>query len=197
MKYAIKAKDEAELREVLERMDLNIDQVKYKFLSKEEAAELGLDEAAVVEEIVPDRAARLTRRILYLMGFKAKVKAVEYEDLLTIDIEGEELGPLIGVRGKTLVAFETMLGAIINKNALVKKRVILDIAGYRKRREEKLEKLALRAAEIARKEKRPVPLDPMPAHERKFIHSILSGVEGVETRSEGEDPERRVIVFPG
>lgn len=196
MKYAVKASDEAELREILERMDLNIDQVKYKFLSKNEAAEIGLDKAAVVEEVVPDRAARLTRRILYMMGFKAKVKAVEYDDLLTIEVEGEELGPLIGARGKTLVAFETMLAAIINKNALVKKRVSLDIAGYRKRREEKLEKMALEAAEIARKEKKPVPLSPMPAHERKFVHSILTDVGGVDTRSEGEEPDRRIVVFP-
>lgn len=196
LKYLIEAKNEEELKSALEGMDLNIDQVKYKFLEGEEATKYGYESICLVEEIAPDRAAMLTRRLLYTMGFKAKVKAVEYEDVLTIEIEGEDLAPLIGVKGKTLSSFELILNTIVNKSALIKKKVRLDIAGYRKRREERLKDIARRAADRAKREKRPVQLDVMPSYERRIIHSFAQGIDGVTTKSEGEEPERKVVIYP-
>lgn len=197
MKYLVPAANEDELRERLEAMDLNLDEVKFRFLEPDEAAEFGKHEpVALIEELAPDRTARLTRRLLYMLGFKARVRVAEYDDLVSIEIEGEDLAPIIGARGKTLEAFEVLLGAIVNKNAVERKRVRLDISGYRRRREEKLREAALKAAQTAKRERREVSLEPMPAYERRIVHMAVQEVPGVGSRSEGTEPERHVIIFP-
>lgn len=197
MKYLVPAANEDELREQLEAMDLNLDEVKFRFLVTHEATAFGKNEpVALIEELAPDRTARLTRRLLYMLGFKARVRVAEYDDLVSIEIEGEDLAPIIGARGKTLEAFEVLLGAIVNKNAVEKKRVRLDISGYRRRREEKLRETALKAAQTAKRERREVSLEPMPAYERRIVHMAVQEVPGVSSRSEGTEPERHVIIFP-
>jgi spoIIIJ-associated protein len=197
VKYLVPAANEDELRERLEAMDLNLDEVKFRFLETDEANGFGKNEqVALIEELAPDRTARLTRRLLYMLGFRARVRVAEYEDLVSIEIEGEDLAPMIGARGKTLEAFEVLLGAIVNKNAVEKKRVRLDISGYRRRREEKLRETALKAAQTAKRERREVSLEPMPAYERRIVHMAVQEVPGVSSRSEGTEPERHVIIFP-
>jgi spoIIIJ-associated protein len=197
VKYLVPAANEDELRERLEAMDLNLDEVKFRFLGPDEATAFGKHEpVALIEELAPDRTARLTRRLLYMLGFKARVRVAEYDDLVSIEIEGEDLAPIIGARGKTLEAFEVLLGAIVNKNAVERKRVRLDISGYRKRREEKLREAALKAAQTAKRERREISLEPMPAYERRIVHMAVQEVPGVGSRSEGTEPERHVIIFP-
>lgn len=197
MKYIVDAADIDQLRERLEAMDLSLDEVKYEFLTEEEAAQYGRERAvAVIEELAPDRTARLTRRLLYMLGFKARVRVTEFDDLMLIEVEGEDLAPMIGAKGSTLQAFETVLAAIVNKNAVARKRVKLDIAGYRKRREEKLREMARRAAERARREKRAVSLDPMSAYERRIIHTVVQELSGVTSHSEGVEPDRHVVIEP-
>lgn len=178
-------------------MDLSLDEVRYEFLTKEEAAQYGRERAvAVIEELAPDRTARLTRRLLYMLGFKARVRVTEFDDLMLIEVEGEDLAPMIGAKGSTLQAFETVLAAIVNKNAVERKRVKLDIAGYRKRREEKLREIARRAAERARREKRAVSLEPMSAYERRIIHTVVQELSGVTSHSQGAEPDRHVVIEP-
>lgn len=196
MRYVVQATDEESLRNELERLDLNIDEVSYRKLTDEEKKETGVEEGYIIEERAPERAARVTRRLLYLMAFKAKVKAIETEDLLRIEIDGENLAPLIGSGGTTLMAFQAVLAAIINKGAFPKKRVYLDICDYRKKREEHLQNLALRVAKQVKETGKPVSLKPMSAYERKIIHTILTDFEGVTTESHGEEPERYVTIKP-
>jgi spoIIIJ-associated protein len=76
-------------------------------------------------------------------------------------------------------------------------RLVLDIEGYRDRQREMLERRAHSAAARARKTRRPVSLDPMSSFERKVVHTALSDFEGVRTASEGEEPDRRVVIYPG
>lgn len=196
MKYFIHSKDEEELKIALENLDMHIDEVNIEKADPETASSFGFESGYIVEERAPERAARFTRRLLFLMGLKAKVKAIESPDSISIEIEGEDLGSIIGSKGKNLDALQTILNAVLNKNALVKKSIFVDVAGYRKKRMEALRKSVEDAVRRAKDTRKPVSLPPMSAYERKMVHEIISEFEGVKSESQGEEPGRFVIVYP-
>ena len=111
-----------------------------------------------------------------------------------VDIESQEIGFLIGYRGETLYAFQNILSAVANKGIEQKVRVILDIEGYKAKREKALEELAEKIEKTVIKTRKSVTLEPMQAYERKIIHTKLQNSEKVETRSIGEEPRRRIVV---
>lgn len=113
---------------------------------------------------------------------------------LNVSITSEKLGFLIGYRGETLYALQSILTAIAGKGIDQRVRVILDIEGYKAKREKTLEELAEKVAKTVIKTKKPVKLEPMKAYERKIIHSKLQGNNRVETTSVGEEPYRRIII---
>lgn len=113
---------------------------------------------------------------------------------LNISLKSEKLGFLIGYRGETLYALQNILTAIAGKEIGQRVRVILDIEGYKEKREKTLEELAEKVAKTVIRTKKPVKLEPMKAYERKIIHSKLQENNKVETTSIGEEPYRRIIV---
>ena len=113
---------------------------------------------------------------------------------LNIEISNENLGFLIGYRGETLYAFQSILSAIAGKEIDKKVRVILDIEGYKAKREKTLEELAEKVAKTVIKTRKPVKLEPMQAYERKIIHSKLQRNDKVQTESIGEEPNRRIVI---
>ena len=113
---------------------------------------------------------------------------------LNVNINNKNLGFLIGYRGETLYAFQTILSSIAGKNIENRVRVILDIEGYKEKREKTLENLADNIAKTVIKTKKTVTLEPMQAYERKIIHAKLQSNELVETKSIGEEPRRKVVV---
>lgn len=113
---------------------------------------------------------------------------------IKIDINSEKLGFLIGYRGETLYEMQTILSAIANKNLKNKIRVLLDIEGYKGKREKTLENLAEKVAKTVVKTRKSVTLEPMKAYERKIIHSKLQDNNKVTTTSIGEEPRRRVVI---
>lgn len=113
---------------------------------------------------------------------------------LNVSIQNKDLGFLIGYRGETLYAFQNILSAIAGKGIDNKVRVILDIEGYKEKREKTLKELAQKVAKTVIKTKKSVTLEPMKAYERKIIHSELQNNERVETVSIGEEPRRRIVV---
>ena len=113
---------------------------------------------------------------------------------LNIEISNENLGFLIGYRGETLYAFQSILSAIAGKEIDKKVRVILDIEGYKAKREKTLEELAEKVAKTVIKTRKPVKLEPMQAYERKIIHSKLQQNDKVQTESIGEEPNRRIVI---
>lgn len=124
---------------------------------------------------------------------------IEYEincqkEQINVNINNENLGFLIGYRGETLYAFQNILSAIAGKGIDNKVRVILDIEGYKEKREKTLKELAQKVAKTVIKTKKSVTLEPMKAYERKIIHSELQNNERVETVSIGEEPRRRIVV---
>lgn len=113
---------------------------------------------------------------------------------LKVNIIGKELGYLIGYRGETLYALQNVLSSIASKGIQNRVRVILDIEGYKAKREKTLEDLADKVAKTVIRTKNPIKLEPMQAYERKIIHSKLQQNARVETISVGEEPYRRIIV---
>lgn len=111
-----------------------------------------------------------------------------------LELTGEDIGYLIGYRGETLYAIQNILSSVAGKGIKNRVRVILDIEGYKNKREKTLENLAKKVAYNVIKTKKPVKLEPMTAYERKIIHSVLQENNRVETNSVGEEPHRRVII---
>ena len=113
---------------------------------------------------------------------------------LNVSITSEKVWFLIGYRGETLYALQSILTTIAGKDVEQRVRVILDIEGYKEKREKTLEELAEKVAKTVIRTKKTIKLEPMKAYERKIIHSKLQGNTRVETTSVGEEPHRRIIV---
>ena len=124
-----------------------------------------------------------------------KIEFNETDNLLDIDVEGPEMGILIGKRGQTLDALQYLISLAVNKKSDSYIRVKLDTENYRARRKETLESLAKNIAYKVKRSRKPVSLEPMNPYERRIIHSTLQNDKFVSTRSEGEEPFRHVVVY--
>ena len=119
----------------------------------------------------------------------------ETENVLSINLEGPEMGILIGKRGQTLDALQYIISLAVNKKSESYIRVKLDTENYRARRKETLENLAKNIAFKVKRSKRSFALEPMNPYERRIIHATLQNDKYVSTKSEGEEPYRKVIVY--
>ncbi len=118
----------------------------------------------------------------------------EGDDTLNIELSGNEMGILIGKRGRTLDSMQYLTSLVANKGNHAYVRVKLDTEDYRRRRKETLENLAYNIAVKVRRTKKTVFLEPMNPYERRIIHSALQNNPYVSTHSEGEEPYRKVVV---
>lgn len=144
-----------------------------------------------------DPIADLLFDIMDLMGIEAEIEFEERDDHIRYHIEGPELGVLIGRHGQTLEALQFLVGVINARRSLVDYRVVIDVEGYRERREKQLRDLARRSALKANREGRKIVLSPMPPGDRRVIHLVLAEDTSVKTYSEGEEPDRCVVISPG
>lgn len=160
-----------------------------------------LDRVAAADELV---ARNVTADLLLRMGIKAEVVAVdnpssvpldqEEPPTIFVDILGHDLGMLIGRRGDHLAQIQYLVNMIVNRRIETWTRVVLDVEGYRLRREESLVALAERVARQVIRSKRPVALEPMPPNERRIIHLTLRQHPEVATQSSGEGNQRHITV---
>jgi spoIIIJ-associated protein len=135
------------------------------------------------------------RDILNCMEVKAEIRIKEEDNVIKISLTGPDMGILIGYRGETLDSLQYLTSLVVNKgHDMDYKRVVLDTENYRLKREETLNRLAMRIAEKVRKTGKYVKLEPMNPYERRVIHSALQNEWDVETYSEGDEPYRRVVV---
>ena len=133
-------------------------------------------------------------RFLSQIGNDVTYEISKDENGLYVSINGESAGNLIGYRGETLYAVQNVISAVASKNQETRIRVILDIEGYKAKREKTLEDLAEKVARTVIRTRRSVTLEPMKAYERKIIHSKLQNNKKVTTNSIGEEPRRRVVI---
>lgn len=123
-----------------------------------------------------------------------KYSITENSNGLKVELNGDNIGYLIGYRGETLYSIQNILSSIAGKGISNRVRVILDIEGYKEKREKTLEDLAQKVANTVVKTRKSVKLEPMTAYERKIIHSKLQENDKVETHSVGEEPNRKIVI---
>jgi spoIIIJ-associated protein len=147
-----------------------------------------LESAAALEELLEEIADGL--------GLDVEVEVREDDGVLRGSLRGEDVGLFIGRRGQTIDAVQHLAQRIVFREGPSPVRVVVDADGYRERRAESLQEDAEEAAEEALRSGAPVELEPMPAAERRIVHEYLRDRGGVETHSEGDEPERRLVVSP-
>ena len=142
------------------------------------------------------RVRDLLEEVLTACALEGEVTVREDEETVRGAIDGENLGVLIGRRGQTIDALQHLALRVAFVQDEPRKRVVIDAGGYRARREEALRRSADQAAADASELGRPVALEAMPAAERRYVHEYLRGAGRVETYSEGEEPDRHLVVSP-
>jgi spoIIIJ-associated protein len=204
----------AALRE-LEKLHPGLDKgaVRFQVVSEGERGLLGVGyaPARVVAQVDADAAQASTdgeselaadvrdllERITAGIGVRCRIDIDEDEATVTASCSGSNLGLLIGKHGQTIDAIQYLANAIVWRSRPDdRKEVVVDAAGYRERRRAALEALAVRSAEEALATHSPVELEPMTAVERKTVHLRLKEFDGVETASEGTEPNRYVVITP-
>ena len=204
----------AALRE-LERQHPGLDKaaVRFQVVTEGERGLLGVGftPAKVVASVSADAPSReatdeselaadvreLVQRIIDGIGVQARVDVDEDDDTITVSCSGSDLGMLIGRHGQTIDSIQYLANAAVFRTYQEgRKEVVVDAAGYRARRRTSLEALAVRSAERCVSNVEPVELEPMTAVERKVVHLRLKEFDGVETTSEGTEPNRFVVIKP-
>ncbi|TMK72768.1 MAG: KH domain-containing protein [Actinobacteria bacterium] len=143
-----------------------------------------------------ERVRAILERVVDALDVEANVEVDEDPEQIVGRVDGEDVGLLIGRRGQTIDAVQLLCYRAAFRGLQERKRVVVDAAGYRERRQEAIERQADRAADRALKTGKEIELDPMSPTERRVVHQYLKDRAGVETFSEGEEPERCVIVAP-
>ncbi len=151
-------------------------------------------EAIDVEPV--DRVRAILERVVDELRIDASIEVDEVDEEIVGRIEGDDVGLLIGRRGQTIDAVQLLCYRAAFRGRQDRKRVVVDAAGYRARRREAIERQADRAAERALKAGKEIELEPMTPTERRVVHQHLKDRGGIETFSEGQEPERCVIVAP-
>jgi spoIIIJ-associated protein len=155
------------------------------------------DELGPDDELEPPQALEeLLEEIVDGLGLDVDIEIEQREGVLLGRVVGEDVGLFIGRRGQTIDAVQHLAQRIVFPEGPSPVRVVIDADGYRERRAEALRADAEDAAEEALRSGRPVELDPMPASERRVVHEHLRDRDDVSTHSEGEEPERYLIVSP-
>jgi spoIIIJ-associated protein len=152
--------------------------------------------AEVIPEEPVERVRAVVARVVHALGLRATVDVEENEDEIRATVNGDELGLLIGKHGSTIDAVQHLAFRAAFRGRETRKQVTVDAAGYRERRETALHRMADRAAAEALRYDRGVELEPMRAPERKIVHTYLSERNDVETHSEGDEPDRRLVISP-
>lgn len=134
------------------------------------------------------------KEITEKMGLNLKIKVLGNDSCIYIDMDGKDSGTIIGKRGQTLDAIQYLTSLVVNKDKEKYLRVVVDAENYREKRERTLEQLANRLSDKVIKSRKSVRLEPMNPYERKVIHATLQSNPKVTTRSEGDEPYRRVII---
>lgn len=184
----------------LAELGLSKDEVEIEVLEEPSKGLFGLlgGREAVVRVKEKESKARKCKRfvedVFRAIGVEASVEVREDSDYLYVGVKGDSAGTLIGYRGRALDALQYLVNLAVAGDDADKRRIVLDIEEYRRRREETLRRVAGKAGERVKRTGRAIILEPMSAAERRIVHMALQGDPEVSTHSEGEEPYRRVVV---
>ena len=142
------------------------------------------------------QVSEILENILGLLGLEGSFEVVEGSEEVTVSIETEDAGRLIGYKGETLDSLQLIVNLIASKNSETFKRVVIDVGGWRKNKEGDLENHAREWAQEVLESNQEINLDPMPSWQRRIIHMVVSEIDGVESESVGEGRDRHLVVRP-
>ena len=178
------------------------DKVEYEVIEEPSSKLFGLmNKPAVIRArlrmSIDEVAKDFLKKVFDAMNMVVNVETVfsEEDQTLSVDLSGDEMGILIGKRGITLDSLQYLISLFVNKEGSSYIRVKLDTENYRERRRVTLEKLAKKIAYTVKRTRKPVSLEPMNPYERRVIHSTLQNDKYVFTKSEGEEPYRKVVIM--
>lgn len=198
--FTEKTVDEAITIAMLE-LGTTAENLEYEVIEKESSGFLGMFSKPARIKVklkmsVENIAKDFLEKVFNAMAIETNVELIydEENSVLEINLEGEEMGILIGKRGQTLDSLQYLVSLVINKNNDFYIKVKLDTENYRARRKETLENLAKNIAYKVKRTRKSVTLEPMNPYERRIIHSSLQNDKFIETHSEGEEPYRKVVI---
>jgi len=193
---------EKAVQTALEQLNLAEDEVEIEVIDEGKRGFLGLFGSARAVVKVKEKKNNIAETEEFLkevarnMGVKVDIQTEVAENHVSFTLSGERIAIIIGKRGKTLNSLQYLTQLVLNKNGREFYSVIVDAEGYRERRKQTLINLAHKMADKAQQINRKVALEPMPAYERKIIHSALVDSTKVTTYSDGVDPHRHIIISP-
>ena len=200
IEISAKTVDDA-ITEACQKFSVTSDKLEYEVIEEGSAGFLGLgSKSAVIKARVKSSVKDIAKTFLNDVFEAMKLTVVidirfdEVENIMDIDLSGDEMGILIGKRGQTLDSLQYLTSPVVNKDVENYIHVKVDTENYRKRRKDTLENLAKNIAFKGKRTKRAVSLEPMNPYERRIIHSALQNDRYVTTHSEGDEPFRRVVV---
>ena len=223
LEISAKTTEEA-IQIALTQLNASRDEVKVDVVSEGKPGLLGIgaEEAIIIVELLTPRpepeeseteseediagiAESILERLLELMELEATIQRQTFQTTngeeqvtspLAFNVMGDDLGILIGRRGQTLATLQYMLRLMVSHQTKVWTPIVIDVEGYKQRRSEALQALAVRMAEQVRTRGTPFTLEPMPAYERRIIHLALADHPNVTTESIGEGDLRKVVIQP-
>ena len=193
--------DEA-VQSALAQLNTTRDQVEVNVIDEGKKGFLGIfgSKLAIVSvRLAKDQIKETEKFILDVtrnMEVNVTLKTTVEDNHVLFELSGDKIALLIGKRGQTLNALQYLVQLVINKDSKQFYRVTVDAEGYRGRRKETLEALALKMADKAKRLNKKVALEPMPPYERKIIHSVLQNRKDVNTYSDGVEPHRYIVIKP-
>lgn len=193
---------EEAVQSALEQLNVSRDQVEIEVIDEGKKGFLGLFGSALAVVKVREKKDNIAETEEFLknvaknMGVEVDVQTKIEENHVTYQLSGENIAILIGKRGKTLNSLQYLTQLVLNKNGSQYHTVTVDAEGYRDRRKETLIDLAQKMSDKAIRINRKVALEPMPAFERKIIHSALQESSEVTTYSDGVEPHRHIVINP-
>lgn len=205
IQYSAKTVDDAITKALID-LGITSSDLEYEIVEKGSLGILGIfnSKPAIIKArkkvvVTPEgQAVEFLKEVFASMNMEVNVEATveesEGEKTISIDLSGSEMGVLIGKRGQTLDSLQYLVSLVVNKEKEDYIRVKVDTENYRERRKATLEKLAKNIAAKVKRTRKPVALEPMNPYERRIIHSALQGDRYVTTKSEGEEPNRRVVI---
>lgn len=202
MEFKGKTVDDAITAATVE-LGITSDKLRYEVVEEGSSGFLGLFNVkpAVIRVTLSKSVVERTQEFCDELFAAMKVETVvtidykEEDNIMNIDLSGPDMGILIGKRGQTLDALQYLISLFVNKEGDSYIRVKLDTENYRERRKVTLERLARKIAGTVKRTKKPVSLEPMNPYERRVIHSALQNDRYVCTKSEGEEPYRKVVIM--
>lgn len=199
--YYGKTVEEA-IEEGLKELGITAEQAEIKVIEEAKKGFLGINTKKAEVEVNAkktdgERVKAFLEGLFPIMNVNAKCNLVEEDDKIVVEVIAERSQQIIGYRGETLDALQTLAGAVANIGREDYRRVVVDCENYREKREDTLKGLAEKLADRAVREGRKVILEPMAPYERRIIHSALADRKDVTTESDGKEPNRHVVIVPG